>query len=386
MLRLETAELRRQGEEAIRQGGYTPILSVKIGDVEYGSRFSAWSRKQGEGPAWTLDATVSGRLPRRLKYAPIVATVDVGTVRFPYFRGTLRLPRRDKDAPTTKILAHSHGEFLSEVEMGRNAAEPARPIEYRAAKPHSILRNAIKGRLAYPGPVRIAAIEKPLLTFEGSEGFERSQKVSDLFGKVEGPAGYLYRDTQEEGLDAIPDPGSGEGKPVAWEYGANDPGVVWSPPEPEDEPFTEIEAHRLGPQGGELFRRRARVDLSAYSYPPPVPIPRHQEVPEGMTAPEAGRYVRSLARTARFGADGGSLSVPTNFFLQKGDVLFVRDEDEDDEARYSREWLLVAGGLSDDQTLRQTITGRATLLLETRVDPVVAVPGRRSSGLRRRSV
>jgi hypothetical protein len=328
-------------------------------------------------PAWSFSANLPLRLSRRLRGAPVRLFADLGGISLLVFNGKLSLPVPSPDTYSTDLLAATPGALLS-----TNTLDDI--VEFPGNSPRAILRDAFYRVPAYDrGRVMIPAFNSPILTFMKDTAFRDEDHPKTIIDAVAGIIDFSYYDTpHDSGVDVEPEPGTGEGRAVEWDY-LIDSHEVFSFPEPKwatpDEQYTRVVVRDRFDDNSIRVWEPADVDYSDLIYPPEGSQTLYISWAGVSGSPgEARALAVNTARSLKRGSWTVDPIVAYNTLLSPGRPVTFAGEHEDDEGLWWRVWRCVILGMKNpvgEGVATQLLT-RAVLLLEDRLpDPPIVLAG-----------
>lgn len=369
-------------------------VQVYLGDLDISDELESGdiSIDAGSAAAWTFNGTITDRIDVDYRNAPLRVVVDIGGIEMDILRGRASLPIQNDDF-STSLVAGTPGIFLDKVTLDKQ-------VTYNNATPQFVIRDAVT-RIPYydRGRIRIPNFDTPLISrgiggtgaAQGgaSDAFTDEQHPVDIISSVAEEIDFVYFDTALGGFVAIPNPGVGEGAPLAWSYEVGTAEVLDTFTEPTfatpDEQFTKVTVRDKYEDGRYRIKQSWPVSYASLLYPPAATATMY--LPFTDTDPEAWQAARQLAfdTAAKLskGLFNGQITVAFNPFLEPYDVISIYDEHEDSSGKYRRQWQCVIEGISHvfGAGISTALSFSATLIRTERIDDTSILPDPLSAGV-----
>lgn len=210
MIRLSSTQQTEKVRAAVAQASlpgagsdpYVVRLGLTIGPDDASDKIEEAEWGQSAVPI-TLDATLTGSLPDRLKEAPGTLIAEVDGTRIHQMVGHKAATIPNDEAYREDYMTSSAGSLLS----GDDAIKLGSATDYYSEPAHRIAYDAVK-RLPYDrSKIDVRPVAGVRLTFAASTetpGFLAHEATGDVLSRLsdEGAVGYDYRDTSNNGFVA----------------------------------------------------------------------------------------------------------------------------------------------------------------------------------------
>ncbi len=183
--------------------GYSANIVLLIGGEDWSGAFKEGAWGQDAHPIH-LDATISGRLPRRLEGEIVELFCEVkGVVVSQLFGERTETNLPTGEARSSGLLSWSPGALAYGEDAISLGEETEYPHETSGNEPHQIAFDALR-RLPYDlSLIEVEPVPGLPLTYAGQQKFLASEKVGDVLSRLEEDAFYLFRDTSDRGVRAF---------------------------------------------------------------------------------------------------------------------------------------------------------------------------------------
>lgn len=333
----------------------------------------------GSAAAWTINASVEGRIDVDYRSAPLRVVVDIGGIEMDVMRGRASLPIQNDDF-STNLVAGTPGIFLDKATLDSQ-------VTYNNRTPEYVIRDAVY-RIPYydRGRVRIPAFGTPLISRGiGGTGVNQSGQVNaftdeqhpiDILSSIQEEVDFVYFDTAMGGFQVLPNPGVGEGTPLAWSYEVDSAEVLDTFHEPTfatpDEQFTRVVVRDRYESGAYRVYQEWPVSYANLFYPPAATSTLYLNFTDATPGAyqEARQLAFDTARRLGSGLFNGSITVAFNPFLEPYDMISIFDEHEDTTGKYRRHWQCVIDGINHrfGEGVSSELSFSATLVRTERID------------------
>ena len=360
MLRLANDSDQARVKEAVQAAADGERYEVRLGLFADGDDFSERFEKGEWGQhemAITLDATISGYVPRTFVDAKVNLYTEVAGVLIPQVPGQKSAIIPSDDAYSTDILASSAGSLAT----GPDAIKLGEFTEYLGQRPDAVAFDALR-RLPYrKHRINIEPIRNMVLNWYGRgqtnrPGFEAHEPVGAVISRLSEDTGanYSFQDEAFGGvrarrLDPLRFP-NGDAPDYHYRQYSSDQFMDWDigRPTPPTERYSHIRVYKTDPITGAL----AWEHIEEVQYPTFVRQPqRHRtkeilwddgeddETKSRLTARE--RCVKEAMFQARLICTGDELTLPAfDPLLEKRDPIWVVERYGDGDAFYETRWRL----------------------------------------------
>lgn len=322
-------------------------LLLFVGNGDYSDLLGEGSVSVSESaPAILADLTLDTRVRRDSERGPVSLKADIDGILVPLLSGSISQPEYQEDF-SCKLIAASSGGLLNKVRLV--PSNTTRHVtEFASWTPERVIRNAVMrcaGVGGYdPGGIYIQRIGAPLLNYVGDDAFEDTAKCWDVLDKISKQLSLLYRDTPDNGFEAINAPLAGEGNPSVWDYETTSTQVLkWSPPmlKAPDEQYSDVLVRKREDDGSYSAIGYAKVTYFHTAYALHIDQTLVIDYPDPLDSQAASRARRMAFDQARLigrGVYKGEPVVSFNPLLQKGDLITFREDYVDEKGRWRRVW------------------------------------------------